>query len=157
MFSVLYGFSISYLVFPYVGLPFSSADIVALVGLLPETVKYAGKAILAAPFVFHSFNGLRHLGWDMLKCECKPFAVQTSSLTFGSSHQREGHVQHRLWRAGSHSHYDCCVNVRVITEKQQMYSEHCTRLYSIIHWLCMLCVDRAPEVKHKDRGEDNPI
>ena len=66
---MLYGFSISYLVFPYIGLPFSSADIVALVAPLPETVKYAGKAILAAPFAFHSFNGLRHLGWDMLKCE----------------------------------------------------------------------------------------
>jgi succinate dehydrogenase/fumarate reductase cytochrome b subunit len=31
-------------------------------------VKYAGKAILALPFTFHSFNGLRHLAWDAGKC-----------------------------------------------------------------------------------------
>jgi succinate dehydrogenase (ubiquinone) cytochrome b560 subunit len=40
---------------------------VELITGLSEGVKYAGKAILAAPFkfAFHSFNGLRHLSWDM--------------------------------------------------------------------------------------------
>ena len=64
-FTVLYGFSIAYLVAPTT---FSSANVVEVIAGLPESVKYAGKAILAAPFAFHSFNGLRHLGWDMVKC-----------------------------------------------------------------------------------------
>lgn len=65
-FAVLYGFSIAYLVAPGT---FDSAHVVEFVAGLPEVVKYAGKAILAAPFAFHSLNGLRHLGWDMGKCE----------------------------------------------------------------------------------------
>lgn len=64
-FAVLYGFSIAYLVAPTT---FSSANVVETIAGLPESVKYAGKVILAAPFAFHSFNGLRHLGWDMVKC-----------------------------------------------------------------------------------------
>ncbi|KAI5114999.1 hypothetical protein M0805_001807, partial [Coniferiporia weirii] len=61
---VLYGFTLSYVLFPLAGAPFSSTDIVELVAALPEGVKYAGKAILAAPFAYHSWNGLRHLAWD---------------------------------------------------------------------------------------------
>ncbi|PAV16640.1 succinate dehydrogenase cytochrome b560 subunit [Pyrrhoderma noxium] len=61
---LLYGFTISYVVFPYVGLPFTSTDVVQLVSTLPEFVKYSGKLLLAAPFAFHSWNGIRHLAWD---------------------------------------------------------------------------------------------
>ena len=66
---MLYGFSISYVVAPFVGLPFNSTDVVQLVSTMPEFVKYAGKAVLAAPFAYHSWNGLRHLAWDSGKCE----------------------------------------------------------------------------------------
>lgn len=66
-FLVLYGYAVAYLVAPET---FSSAQVVELVSTLPDAVKIAGKAILAAPFAFHSFNGIRHLGWDMLKCAC---------------------------------------------------------------------------------------
>lgn len=31
---------------------------------VPEAVFVAGKAVLAAPFSYHLFNGLRHLVWD---------------------------------------------------------------------------------------------
>jgi len=68
---VLYGFSIAYLVAPGT---FDSTSVGELVAGLPDAVKYAGKAILAAPFAFHSFNGLRHLSWDMGKCEHLPAA-----------------------------------------------------------------------------------
>jgi len=64
---LLYGFSISYIVAPSFGVPFDSADIVSLVHSLPEWAKITGKLILAAPFTFHSINGLRHLSWDMGK------------------------------------------------------------------------------------------
>ncbi|KAI0791192.1 SDHC, cytochrome b subunit of succinate dehydrogenase [Abortiporus biennis] len=61
---LLYGYALAYLVAPET---FSSAVVVDFVAGLPDFVKYAGKTILAAPFAFHSWNGLRHLGWDMGK------------------------------------------------------------------------------------------
>ncbi|KAG6872727.1 hypothetical protein C0995_007130 [Termitomyces sp. Mi166 len=61
---VLYGFSLAYLVAPTT---FDSAHVIEFVKELPDAVKYAGKFVLALPFTFHSFNGLRHLGWDMGK------------------------------------------------------------------------------------------
>ncbi|KAJ6492573.1 SDHC, cytochrome b subunit of succinate dehydrogenase [Mycena vitilis] len=62
--ALLYGFSLAYLVAPGT---FDSVHVVEFVGGLPDAVKYAGKALLAAPFAFHSLNGLRHLSWDMGK------------------------------------------------------------------------------------------
>ena len=70
--TVLYGFSLAYLVAPAT---FDSAHIIEFVGGLPDAVKYAGKAILAAPFAFHSLNGLRHLGWDLNKCESHSYTL----------------------------------------------------------------------------------
>jgi succinate dehydrogenase/fumarate reductase cytochrome b subunit len=66
---VLYGFTISYITAPVFGLGFDSISIIELVQGLPEWLKYAGKTVLAAPFAFHSLNGLRHLSWDTGKCE----------------------------------------------------------------------------------------
>lgn len=66
---VLYGFTISYVAAPLLGVPFTSADVVQLVSTVPEAAKVAGKVVLAAPFAFHSWNGLRHLSWDMGYCE----------------------------------------------------------------------------------------
>ena len=62
---VLYGFSLAYLFAPST---FSSANIIEFAASLPEWVKLAEKTILAAPFAFHSLNGLRHLAWDTGKC-----------------------------------------------------------------------------------------
>ncbi|KAH9919154.1 succinate dehydrogenase cytochrome b560 subunit [Epithele typhae] len=61
---LLYGFSLAYLVAPGT---FDSAHVIEFVGSMPEAVKIAGKTILAAPFAFHSLNGIRHLAWDMNK------------------------------------------------------------------------------------------
>ncbi|KZS92679.1 succinate dehydrogenase cytochrome b560 subunit [Sistotremastrum niveocremeum HHB9708] len=61
---LLYGFSLAYLISPAFGMPFDSAAVISLVHDLPGWVKLTGKALLAAPFTFHSFNGLRHLAWD---------------------------------------------------------------------------------------------
>ncbi|THH18973.1 hypothetical protein EW146_g2099 [Bondarzewia mesenterica] len=58
---LLYGFSLAYLVAPST---FSSANVVDTVKALPQSVKIAGKTVLALPFAFHGFNGLRHLAWD---------------------------------------------------------------------------------------------
>ncbi|KAG6831632.1 hypothetical protein H0H92_008709 [Tricholoma furcatifolium] len=61
---LLYGFSLGYLVSPTT---FSSVNVVETVAALPDAVKYAGKTVLALPFAFHGWNGLRHLAWDMGK------------------------------------------------------------------------------------------
>jgi len=61
---LLYGFSISYFAFPLVGMPFTGADVVSFVAGMPDAVKIAGKTLLALPFTFHFWNGLRHLSWD---------------------------------------------------------------------------------------------
>ncbi|TFK93142.1 SDHC, cytochrome b subunit of succinate dehydrogenase [Polyporus arcularius HHB13444] len=59
---LLYGYALAYLVAPTT---FDSTHVVEFIAGLPDAVKYAGKVVLAAPFAFHSFNGLRHLGWDV--------------------------------------------------------------------------------------------
>ncbi|EJD06471.1 succinate dehydrogenase cytochrome b560 subunit [Fomitiporia mediterranea MF3/22] len=82
---LLYGFTISYVVFPLVGAPFSSTDVIQLVSTLPEGVKYAGKALLAAPFAFHSWNGLRHLAWDSGKFLTLKGAYATGYAVLGAS------------------------------------------------------------------------
>ncbi|KAG6844091.1 hypothetical protein H0H87_009881 [Tephrocybe sp. NHM501043] len=61
---LLYGFSLAYLVAPTT---FDSTHVIEAVAGFPDAVKYAGKFVLALPFAFHSFNGLRHLAWDMGK------------------------------------------------------------------------------------------
>ncbi|KAJ7278146.1 hypothetical protein C8J57DRAFT_1060242, partial [Mycena rebaudengoi] len=59
--ALLCGFALAYLVAPGT---FDSVHVVEFVGALPAGVKYAGKALLAAPFAFHRLNGIRHLSWD---------------------------------------------------------------------------------------------
>jgi len=80
--TLLYGFSIAYLIAPGT---FDSAHVIQLVAGLPESVKYAGKAILAAPFAFHSLNGLRHLGWDMGKFLSLKGAYVTGYTVLGAT------------------------------------------------------------------------
>jgi len=60
----VYLFGIGYAISPWVGLHLESASIAAGVAALPVAVKLALKGTLAMPFVYHSFNGLRHLTWD---------------------------------------------------------------------------------------------
>lgn len=59
-----YVFGASYLLAPLVGLNFGSASMVAAFGAWPIAAKVATKLVIAFPFTFHSFAGLRHLAWD---------------------------------------------------------------------------------------------
>ncbi|KAF8149028.1 succinate dehydrogenase cytochrome b560 subunit [Crassisporium funariophilum] len=79
---LLYGFSIAYLIAPGT---FDSANVIGFVAGLPEGVKYAGKAILAAPFAFHSLNGIRHLSWDMVKFISLKGAYVTGYIVLGAT------------------------------------------------------------------------
>jgi succinate dehydrogenase (ubiquinone) cytochrome b560 subunit len=39
--------------------------VVSTAAALPAAVLFAGKFILAAPYSYHFFNGVRHLMWDV--------------------------------------------------------------------------------------------
>lgn len=60
----LYAGSLGYLVAPLAGWHLESTSLVAFVASLPVVVKFALKSLAAFPFLFHAFNGVRHLVWD---------------------------------------------------------------------------------------------
>lgn len=55
----IYGASIWYAL-----APFSSSAVVSAVAALPGVALFAGKFLVAAPYSYHFFNGVRHLLWD---------------------------------------------------------------------------------------------
>lgn len=61
----LYLWATAYLASPALGWHLESASMVAAMGALPFAAKVLLKATMALPFTFHSFNGLRHLMWDL--------------------------------------------------------------------------------------------
>ncbi|KAJ7590277.1 succinate dehydrogenase cytochrome b560 subunit [Mycena floridula] len=79
---LLYGFALGYLFVPGT---FDSATIIAAATALPLTVKYAAKTILAAPFAFHSLNGIRHLAWDLGKFMTVKGAYTSGYIVLGAT------------------------------------------------------------------------
>ncbi|KAI1435915.1 succinate dehydrogenase cytochrome b subunit [Xylaria sp. CBS 124048] len=63
----LYLFSISYLAAPLTGWHLESASLAAAATGIPFAVKAGLKLVLTWPFMFHLFNGVRHLVWDLGK------------------------------------------------------------------------------------------
>lgn len=61
----LYVFSLSYLAAPLFNWHLESGALAASFAALPFLAKFALKFTAALPFTFHSFNGLRHLVWDL--------------------------------------------------------------------------------------------
>jgi len=61
----LYVFGLSYLIAPAFGWHLESASMAAAFAAWPVAAKFATKMLVSLPFTFHSFNGLRHLMWDM--------------------------------------------------------------------------------------------
>ncbi|KAJ5381859.1 uncharacterized protein N7496_004287 [Penicillium cataractarum] len=61
----LYLWATAYLASPALGWHLESASMVAAMGALPVAAKVILKATMALPFTYHSFNGLRHLMWDL--------------------------------------------------------------------------------------------
>lgn len=60
----LYLFGLAYLASPAFGWHLESASLATAFAAWPVALKFATKALLAFPFTFHSFNGIRHLMWD---------------------------------------------------------------------------------------------
>jgi len=61
---VLYGASLLYLLHPMFPV-IDSAHAVSLAASMPVWLKGGLKLIFALPFTFHTFNGVRHLLWDV--------------------------------------------------------------------------------------------
>jgi succinate dehydrogenase (ubiquinone) cytochrome b560 subunit len=61
----LYLFGFAYLAAPYTGWHLETQSMVAAVAAWPLAVKLGIKSFFAFPFFFHSYNGLRHLAWDI--------------------------------------------------------------------------------------------
>ncbi|KAI1819655.1 succinate dehydrogenase cytochrome b subunit [Xylaria intraflava] len=68
----LYLFSLSYLAAPLTGWHLESGTLAAAAAGLPVFVKGGLKLAVAWPFMFHLFNGTRHLVWDLAKGFAKP-------------------------------------------------------------------------------------
>lgn len=60
----LYGYSIAYVVAPLAGWHLETASVAAAFATLPVVVKGGLKLTVAWPFVFHLFNGVKHLWQD---------------------------------------------------------------------------------------------
>lgn len=54
----------AYLASPVLGWHLDSASIAEAFGGLNEYAKFSIKSLIALPFTFHSWNGIRHLMWD---------------------------------------------------------------------------------------------
>ncbi|EGE80691.2 succinate dehydrogenase (ubiquinone) cytochrome b560 subunit [Blastomyces dermatitidis ATCC 18188] len=60
-----YLFFAVYLASPWLGWHIDSASMAASFGALPVAAKVLLRTTVALPFTFHSFNGVRHLVWDL--------------------------------------------------------------------------------------------
>jgi succinate dehydrogenase (ubiquinone) cytochrome b560 subunit len=80
-----YVFGAAYLVSPLFGWHLDSASMAAAFGSLPVAAKVAAKFAVAMPFTFHSFNGLRHLSWDLGKTFNNKTVIKTGWVVTGIS------------------------------------------------------------------------
>lgn len=60
----IYLYAMAYLAAPVMGWHLDSATIAEAFGSLNEYAKFGLKFLVALPFSFHSWNGIRHLMWD---------------------------------------------------------------------------------------------
>ncbi len=80
-----YVFGAAYLVAPLLGWHLESASMAAAFGAWPLALKVATKMTVALPFTYHSFNGIRHLVWDMGKEMSNKQVVVTGWTVVGLS------------------------------------------------------------------------
>jgi succinate dehydrogenase (ubiquinone) cytochrome b560 subunit len=81
----LYLWSTAYLVGPTVGFQAGSTTLAAAFAAWPFVLKAATKATVAFSFVFHCFDGLRHIAWDFGLGFAKSRVIQTGWFIIGLS------------------------------------------------------------------------
>nr|POE65653.1 succinate dehydrogenase cytochrome b subunit, mitochondrial [Quercus suber] len=74
-----YLFGAAYLVAPYLGWHLETAVLAAAFAKWPLFAKVGVKSLVALPFTFHSFNGLRHLTWDTASMISTCYVIRGSS------------------------------------------------------------------------------
>src|ERR1700710_1981457 len=80
-----YVFGAAYLFAPVLGWHIDSVSMAAAFGAWPLALKVLAKFTVAMPFTFHSFNGLRHLTWDMGKEFANKSVIRTGWVCVGVS------------------------------------------------------------------------
>ncbi|KAF9877138.1 hypothetical protein CkaCkLH20_05404 [Colletotrichum karsti] len=75
----------TYLVAPLLGWHVESASLVSAAAAAPVAVKAALKFLVAWPFTFHFFNGIRHLTYDFALGFAKPEIVKWGWVIWTSS------------------------------------------------------------------------
>jgi succinate dehydrogenase (ubiquinone) cytochrome b560 subunit len=81
----LYGYSIVYLASPLLGWHIESSALVEAFAGLGVFTKGTLKSIIAWPFVYHLFNGIRHLTYDMAWGFAKPTISKWATILTASS------------------------------------------------------------------------
>ncbi|KAI9807185.1 MAG: hypothetical protein M1825_005903 [Sarcosagium campestre] len=80
-----YVFFAAYLAAPLLGWHLESASLAAAVAAWPLAIKAGVKLAIALPFTFHSWNGIRHLVWDLGKEFGNKQVVHTGWVVVGLS------------------------------------------------------------------------
>lgn len=78
-------FFMGYAAAPYLGWNLTSSSLASSFASWPTAGKVLTKGIVAFPFVFHSFNGLRHLYMDVGAGFMKGHFIKSGFLVFGLS------------------------------------------------------------------------
>ncbi|PGH05231.1 succinate dehydrogenase, cytochrome b556 subunit [Helicocarpus griseus UAMH5409] len=81
----LYIFLAAYAAAPLVGWHLDSASLAVSFGALPAAAKVLLKTVIAFPFTFHGFNGVRHLVWDTARTLSNKQVIKTGWLVVGLS------------------------------------------------------------------------
>lgn len=83
MAGTFYALTCGYAATSLLGVSFDLGMLVSVFAGLPFAVKLAAKAAMAFPFAFHSFNGIRHLVWDLGKELSIPGVYRTGYIVVG--------------------------------------------------------------------------
>lgn len=85
MAGAFYALTCGYAATSLLGVPFDASMIVSTFAGLPVAAKLLAKAAMAFPFVFHSFNGIRHIVWDFGKQLTVPGVYRTGYIVLGAT------------------------------------------------------------------------
>ena len=85
MSGALYLYATAYLVAPLAGWHLESQSLVAAFAALPVAAKLGAKFVLAFPFTYHFFNGVRHIVFDFALGYQKKNIIKTGYFIWGAS------------------------------------------------------------------------
>ena len=85
MAGAFYALTCTYAATSILNIPFDAATLVNAFASLPVWLQYGIKAGAAFPFAFHSFNGVRHLIWDLGKELTLKGVYRTGYIVLGAS------------------------------------------------------------------------